>query len=322
MHSPELLAAYPVLRTRDLDAARAAVSQRYCDHRLTLPQGRGLDVRHNHVRGTNLSLNLLGYGGDVAIDPGQLRDFYLLQLPLAGTARIQHRGYEVDASPARGTIISPDRPTRMEWRGDCVKLMVQIDRAFLNRVAEDDLGIPLPGPIRFDPAVDLTREAGRTLKTLTLAMARAIDAGSLSVERQSLRQMSVEHEIARMLLELQPSNISHLMDRTATRVAPRQLRRAIGFIHEAYAEELRLEDIAAAAEAHPRTLQIAFKDALGMTPMSYLRKVRLDMARYRLSARVVTESVTDVAFGCGYTHLGRFARDYRAQFGHSPSVRD
>ena len=321
MHSPELLATYPVLRTRDLDAARAAVSQRYCDHRLILRRDRALDVRHNHVRGTNLSLNLLGYGADVGIDPGHLRDFYLLQLPLTGAARVSHRGQEVDASPARGTILSPDRPSRMDWRADCVKLMVQIDRAFLNRVAEERLGIALPGPIRFDPAVELTRDAGRMLRSLTVAMARAIDAGSLSVERQNLRQLSAEHEIAQGLLSLQPSNISHLMDRAATRVASRQLRRAIAFIHETYAEEIHLETIAAAAGVHPRTLQIAFRQAMGMTPLSYLRKVRLDMAHYRLSARVEPESVTDVAFGCGYTHLGRFARDYRAQFGHSPSVR-
>ncbi len=319
MGSTEFLGKYPVLRTRDLDVARLAVSEHYCDHRLSLARGRTLNVRHNHVRGAHVSLNLLGYGGHVRIEPGLLNEFYLVQIPLAGAARICHRGEEVDAGPARATVLSPDRPSIMEWSADCLKLMVQVDAGFLHRVAEEMTGAPLPGPVRFDPSIDLTRDEGRHLKTKAVAAARAIDAGALNAAAQGLTEMWTERDIARALLSLQPSNISHLLEQGRDRTLSAQVRRAIAFIHCAHAQQIRLEDIAAASEMHPRTLQIRFRDAVGVTPMTYLRNVRLDAARYQLSARARRESVTDVAFGCGFTHLGRFSKDYQERFGHLPS---
>ncbi|MGH1356665.1 MAG: AraC family transcriptional regulator [Thalassovita sp.] len=314
------LNSYPVLRTCDLDQARAAVSARYCEHRLNLSSGRDLDVRHNHVRGAHVSLNLLSYGGDVSIDPGELNDFYLLQIPLSGAARIQHRNDEIDASPRRGTILNPDRPSQMEWRADCTKLMVQIRASFLNSVAEQQLGAALPGPIRFDTAVNLERAQGRRLRQLAAASARAVEAGILPVSQQTLTTLSAERQMALNLLMLQPSNISHILAHAQGACTSPQLRRAVEFIQTSFHEDIRLEDIAKAAGAHPRTVQTGFRQHFGLSPIAYLRDVRLDQARYRLGRRMNRESVTDVAFGCGYSHLGRFSRDYRARFGFAPSA--
>ncbi|WP_089886415.1 helix-turn-helix domain-containing protein [Citreimonas salinaria] len=52
--------------------------------------------------------------------------------------------------------------------------------------------------------------------------------------------------------------------------------------------------------------------------MECLRQVRLDSAHYRLSRHRDPEGVGDVAHACGFSHLGRFARNYRARFGDSP----
>ncbi|MCR9123982.1 MAG: AraC family transcriptional regulator [Phyllobacteriaceae bacterium] len=316
----QLLGAFPVLRTDDLDAARHAVAGRFCDHRLTLDGGKGVSVRHNHVGGAHISLNMLGYGGDVAIDPGMLGDFYLLQIPLTGTALIAHRGEEVCAAPERATILNPDRPTRMQWRADCRKLLVQIDERFLHRVAEEAVGAALPGPVRFDPAIDLRARAGRKLRMLALTMVGAADEGRLFTGRPGLRDMSTEREFVRLLLTLQPSNVAHMMRPDADAARPVHLRRAVDFIHGHYAEPICLDDIAASAGVHPRNLQIGFKKAFGRSPIRYLRDVRLDAARYHLSARQNRESVTETAFACGFSHLGRFSRDYRARFGQLPSL--
>ena len=110
-----LLQDFNVLRSSDLDEARAAVAMRYCDHRLDLVSGNEIRVEHNHARGAHMSLNMLGYGADVAINPGELQDFYLLQLPLVGQARISHRGEEISANATCGTMLNPDRPTEMIW---------------------------------------------------------------------------------------------------------------------------------------------------------------------------------------------------------------
>ena len=80
-------------------------------------------------------------------------------------------------------------------------------------------------------------------------------------------------------------------------------------------------DIAAAAGVSDRTLQAAFQAELEITPMAYLRGRRLDRARAELADAAMQDrtSVTEVADRWGFGHLGRFAAEYKARFGESPS---
>lgn len=65
-----------------------------------------------------------------------------------------------------------------------------------------------------------------------------------------------------------------------------------------------------------RTLQNAFQRVLGISPLSYLRAIRLGAARNALKT---APSVTDAATGLGFWHFGHFAKDYQAMFGELPS---
>jgi len=69
-----------------------------------------------------------------------------------------------------------------------------------------------------------------------------------------------------------------------------------------------------------RTLQYCFEDVLGMSPIQYLRLIRLNGARRHLR-QAPTESlmVQDVAADWGFGHFSQFSSDYRKLFGHSPS---
>lgn len=53
--------------------------------------------------------------------------------------------------------------------------------------------------------------------------------------------------------------------------------------------------------------------------MMLLRRVRLAQARADLEAPGHNTSVTTVAYDCGFSHLGRFAREYARRYGESPS---
>ncbi|MGR3364329.1 MAG: AraC family transcriptional regulator [Maritimibacter harenae] len=315
-----LLQGHPLLRTQDLSEARDVVGRAFCDHRLELGRGERLDVVHDHVSGRHVSLNALGYGGEVEIDPGLLGEFYLLQIPLAGKACIRHRGEEVVACRDRATLLNPDRETRMTWGAGCRKLLLQVDRAHLEQVAEEMIGTPLPGPVRFDPAVDLTRPAGARMLRQVTGAAAAATRGELWAGRPGLSEIWTERELAEALLTLQPSNVSHMLWRQDLLPTAPQLRRAVEYIHDNLVEPIRVDDIATHAGLNLRSLQLGFRRAFGLSPKQYLRDVRLDMARYRLSRRQDRESVSDVAWSCGFSHLGRFSRDYRARFGECPST--
>lgn len=65
-----------------------------------------------------------------------------------------------------------------------------------------------------------------------------------------------------------------------------------------------------------RTLQNAFQRILGISPLAYLRAIRLGAVRQALkTASSVTEAATDM----GFWHFGHFAKDYQAMFGELPS---
>jgi transcriptional regulator GlxA family with amidase domain len=79
-------------------------------------------------------------------------------------------------------------------------------------------------------------------------------------------------------------------------------------------------DLAACAGVGIRVLQESFKQHLGMPPLTYLRRLRLDGVHHDLSHGDPWQvSVSEVAARWGFTHLGRFAGAYRARFGESPS---
>jgi len=65
-----------------------------------------------------------------------------------------------------------------------------------------------------------------------------------------------------------------------------------------------------------RTLQNACQEIVGLSPVQYLRALRLSEAR-RMMER--SSSVTEAATQFGFWHLGYFARDYHAMFGELPS---
>ncbi|WP_432849373.1 AraC family transcriptional regulator [Amycolatopsis sp. CA-161197] len=67
-----------------------------------------------------------------------------------------------------------------------------------------------------------------------------------------------------------------------------------------------------------RRVQQGFQEHLGITPMAYLRRVRLERARQDL--RENAGSVSDVANRWGFSNLGRFSRAYREQFGKTRSA--
>jgi AraC-like DNA-binding protein len=71
----------------------------------------------------------------------------------------------------------------------------------------------------------------------------------------------------------------------------------------------------------PRTLRTWCQDSFGMSPKRYIHVVRMTCARDTLRHTTREEtSVTAIASALGFGNLGRFAVEYRALFGESPSA--
>ena len=101
---------------------------------------------------------------------------------------------------------------------------------------------------------------------------------------------------------------------------PGPVRRALEMIEDHYPEPLTITDLAAASHISVRRLQAGFGRHVGVPPMTYLCRFRLERAHELLRrAEPETTSVTEVAMTCGLRHLGRFAAEYHGHYGETPS---
>lgn len=74
------------------------------------------------------------------------------------------------------------------------------------------------------------------------------------------------------------------------------------------------------ANVSERTLQYAFRDRFGTSPVAFVKSRRLANARAALRRAAPGENtVGDVAADNGFWHLGQFSMDYRIAFGERPS---
>ena len=92
--------------------------------------------------------------------------------------------------------------------------------------------------------------------------------------------------------------------------------RVISRIQNGFQDTVSLEELAAVACMSQRTLDRQFKAMMGMTPIEYVNKVRIERALPLL--RDAGQSISDVAYAAGFRDSNYFTRRFRGCFGMSP----
>ncbi len=132
------------------------------------------------------------------------------------------------------------------------------------------------------------------------------------------------HRAQLTLLDHLVEGMSHfeaLPMRGKSRVCSATVERALALVrawmHERPEIPLNVASLCAELDTPRRTLQYCFEQSLGISPLQYLKCVRLSCARRSLKQG--NERVLDVALRWGFDHPSGFARDYLAMFGEHPS---
>ncbi len=99
------------------------------------------------------------------------------------------------------------------------------------------------------------------------------------------------------------------------------LRRALEYLRQPSLENKSIPEISRAAGVSQRTLEYAFRDAFGLTPLEFLKLRQLHATRRDLLC-ASPQQATVMAIACrhGFYHPSRFASNYRRLFGEQPSV--
>jgi AraC-like DNA-binding protein len=243
---------------------------------------------------------------------------FLTSTVLAGQMRWDSGGEQI--SFRRGQVLRCPTVTSSDatWSGLTVALMgVPLDA--VGRAAQAHTGID-PAGLRFHTLTPVSPVMSRRWRALTGFVHRMLSVDGAMLDSPLIRAHLTDM-IAMTALSVFP-NSTMTAERTpgAGRVAPAALRRAVAYLDNHADQPVTLAGVAEAAGVTPRALQAAFRQHYGTTPMSYLRRVRLEGAHRDLQAASPgQESVTAVAYHWGFSSPSRFAAYYRGAYGVLPS---
>ncbi len=308
--------AQQLFASGDLDEARSMVGRVMRPHLLGVvgPRQR-LDARMHHQPLGEVSLNRLHYGANVEIRPGPLQDFFLVQMPLSGTAMIESGAQRVDSTPDVASVVSPDDDLAMRWADDNDQFMLRIGRSLLERTLVGHLGCTLDRPLRFQLAFRW-RDCPAWRCLMAYLLDCAAQHGDLAEHKLIVHQM--EQLVAATLLTALPHNYSNAPAGRRAAVLPRHVRCVQDYLQAHAHDPVSAEQLARIAGVSVRSLYAGFKEFLGVSPMQYLRDLRLERAHAELVSGEC-QNIAGVALRWGFAHLGRFSASYKARYGESPS---
>jgi AraC-like DNA-binding protein len=309
-----------VLQSADLDETRDVVAAAFCPHTLELQNdSTTLAARYRAHQVDDIGVTVLDYGASIRIRTRGGGDAFLVEIPLGGRSSVTNGADTIVTDRATGAVLSLADPIHTVRSTGSPQLIVRIERAALNDQLRLLAGTDVRRPLRFTPELDLTSAEGRSWRRLVDLLRAQAEQGGALVQLPTARAQ-LRNLLLTQLLCGQPNNYSDLLRPDGRGPLPRLLQRALNLIRDHAAEPLTVEDIALATGMSVRALQQGFRQHVGSTPTEYLRDVRLDRVRAALQAGdPSTLTVTDAACRWGFTHLGRFARDYRRRFAEAPS---
>lgn len=193
-----------------------------------------------------------------------------------------------------------------------VMLGLELDDAVWRRCTEQDAARGQPA--RLSPQAVLHRpdaSALNSLKQTLLGLLAHVEASPAVFTSPAVQQRVLDKVLDQVSHVLAcPAPAGHARSHWAV------TKRARDIIHGQLDNPPTVLALCERLDVSRRTLQNCFQTVLGVSPLGYLRAVRLNAARQALKT---APSVTVAATDFGFWHFGHFAHDYQQMFGELPS---
>ncbi len=229
------------------------------------------------------------------------------QVVLADSGRIQvtHGRDDVRADRNQAAVLRAGDEVVYRHGADYRALAVMVDEQALH----DELGEPV-----LAPALDMTRGAAATWgRMVRLVRDECLAADGL------LQYPLIAERMRHVLVAGMALCLPAPETRPAPRARPASIERVVTAIHDEPERPYTVAELAVIGRVGVRTLQEGFRRHLGVSPLAYLRVVRLEHAHQLLRhGHYGVETVAGIAYRCGFAHLGRFSTAYRVRYGRTP----
>lgn len=316
LHNHELLSS------ADIDEVREFVKNSYSHHEFALNgKGEVLGARFAAAQCGDINLVHVTFGDvDIGVkSPEENRDGLLFYVVTGGDCRLRHGAKEMEVSAGEGFFRDMAAPVDARQK-DLGTFMIPLSKEKLKAHARSLIGEEAGLlELNFDPEVDFTTPGGSVVLSTVHYLAEALD-GPLRALNNPIVNAQLEDLLLTQILTLLPNSYQDVLNgRPMTTVVPYNVKCARDYIHAHADQKVGFADIVAAAGCSYRSVQRGFMDAYGMSPMAYLRAVRLKRIRALLLAGQSGSAISEIANKWGFAHAGRFSQAYSREFGELPS---
>jgi AraC-like DNA-binding protein len=306
---------FPFVHTSEPDEVRHLLldvfDARYFDVR---QDSRPFHVAWNFARLKQIELGYSHYNSAASIGIAGI-NMVRQMFSLTGSSRTAFGPRQFTSDWDHSSLIPAGVEARVDRGAGHGELRVRIDATALQAKLGAIIGTPVVRNIEF-AAPGREPELHR-LRRILIFLAGQLDYEDAKIPDQVLAEYAQLVMVS--FLTANRHNFSHLLDRTQPAPGPWQVRLVEEYIEANWKMPLNIETLAAVTGGSARSIFKAFKEARGVSPMAFVKSVRLTHAKRMLQALGDATSVIDVAFQCGFLNPGHFARDYRMAFGELPS---
>ena len=315
-----LTAPDPWIRTTSPEESIHLCKTSFYPHQLKLlGPSKNFGLVHRVTRVGPITMGDITYRTDVLLRFDEARASYHVNVPLNGWLESRHRGLQMTPSPEVAAIYRPDGEiTVTRWPAGTRNLAVKIDQVALERALETLVGGPVDSAIPFTAALPLESDAAQGWVRLLLMVQRHLDRPD-SVLRHSVVSVPLVESLIHGFLLVADHPYRETLAAPAEPGRPAAVRNAMDIIETGAHLPLTTSTLARQCHISVRTLQEVFRRHVGMSPMAYVRAVRLRRAHRDLrSADPSQITVAAIAHRWGFTHLGRFAEAHKTVYGETP----
>jgi AraC-like DNA-binding protein len=316
MSMPILLNGFEVLRTRDVEAARQTLMQRFGALQFELA---------DETAGFEASASLAPLG-DVTICSCQYATGVHVKFPSSSAVRqlicLGGSGHSVAGGQRSefdaqnwSAVIPSGVPVDFAYSANFRQLMVWIDSGRLDRTVTALWGTPRIGAL-------VSRQSDPNSPVL-LALRRAVEfaISELEIVGKESSPVALAEMQDLIVTRFLYSHYSDFVDGAREPLLPSrpQMRRLEDYLRMHWNEPATVDKLAQIANVGARSIFRYFKQVHGATPLDFMKSLRLQEARRGLLNPHEATSVSSEALRCGFNNMGHFAKDYRRKFGELPS---
>nr|WP_082983003.1 AraC family transcriptional regulator [Mycobacterium sp. 1423905.2] len=257
---------------------------------------------------------------DVSLDSGEQCSGYRVNFVRSGHLEATHRGSSLRAGPGTVAVYPPQGRAVARWGAGSRMLAVKIDSDAVNDALSDALGRQVTSHPDFAQEMPVNVAPTRSWVTMMLTVTEQVFRPD-SLLNQPMVGLPIADSLVRGFLLAAAHSYRDAIARDCGQAPPRAIRAAIDILDTEAHLPTTVSSIAARSHVSVRSLQEGFRRHLGVSPMTYLREVRLRRAHQTLLESDPSEiTVASVAHSWGFNHLGRFAALHAERYGEAPSV--